>query len=174
MVQVALQPCITKKMYLYHLTLQSGAGVHVAASGTFSSAPHHEVVVARAGSTALELLRLDAESGRLVSVASTMVFCTIRSVAAFRLNQATFDYVIVGSDAGAIVVLRFDAKEKKFVRVHNEVFGKTGCRRIVPGQYLACDPHGRAVMISAIEKQKFVYVLNRKFLKSIFFFFEKF
>jgi splicing factor 3B subunit 3 len=31
----------------------------------------------------------------------------------------------------------------------------------VPGQYLSVDPKGRAVMIGAIEKQKFVYILNR-------------
>lgn len=29
------------------------------------------------------------------------------------------------------------------------------------GQYLAMDPNGRAVMIGAIEKQKFVYILTR-------------
>ncbi len=34
-------------------------------------------------------------------------------------------------------------------------------RRIVPGEYLAADPRGRAIMIGAIEKQKFVYMLNR-------------
>lgn len=48
-----------------------------------------------------------------------------------------------------------------FEKVHLETFGKTGCRRIVPGQYIACDPKGRAIMISAVEKQKFVYILNR-------------
>eukprot|EP00300_Choanocystis_sp_HF-7_P011202 c17356_g1_i1.p1 GENE.c17356_g1_i1~~c17356_g1_i1.p1 ORF type:complete len:1268 (-),score=345.39 c17356_g1_i1:55-3513(-) len=42
-----------------------------------------------------------------------------------------------------------------------ETFGKSGCRRIVPGQFVAVDPRGRACMIGAIEKQKFVYVLNR-------------
>ena len=31
----------------------------------------------------------------------------------------------------------------------------------MPGQYLAVDPKGRACMIAAVEKQKFVYVLNR-------------
>lgn len=29
------------------------------------------------------------------------------------------------------------------------------------GQHIAVDPRGRAFMITAIEKQKFVYVLNR-------------
>ena len=46
-------------------------------------------------------------------------------------------------------------------QVHQETFGKSGCRRIVPGQYLAVDPKGRACMIGAIEKQKLVYILNR-------------
>jgi splicing factor 3B subunit 3 len=45
--------------------------------------------------------------------------------------------------------------------VHKETFGKTGCRRVTPGQYLAVDPKGRAIMIGAIEKQKLVYVMNR-------------
>ena len=31
----------------------------------------------------------------------------------------------------------------------------------MPGQYLAVDPKGRAVMIAAVEKSKLVYVLNR-------------
>lgn len=33
------------------------------------------------------------------------------------------------------------------MQVHQETFGKSGCRRIVPGQYLAIEPKGRAVMI---------------------------
>ena len=41
------------------------------------------------------------------------------------------------------------------------ISGKSGCRRIVPGQYQAIDPKGRAVMIGAVEKQKLVYILNR-------------
>ena len=31
----------------------------------------------------------------------------------------------------------------------------------MPGQYLATDPKGRAVMIGAMEKSKLVYILNR-------------
>ena len=46
-------------------------------------------------------------------------------------------------------------------QVHQETFGKSGCRRIVPGQYLGVDPKGRACMIGAVEKQKLVYILNR-------------
>ncbi len=45
--------------------------------------------------------------------------------------------------------------------MHQETYGKTGCRRVVPGQFLASDPKGRAIMCAAVEKQKLVYVMNR-------------
>lgn len=57
------------------------------------------------------------------------------------------DYVIVGSDSGRIVILEYNPAKNQLERVHMETFGKSGCRRIVPGQYLAIDPKGRAVMI---------------------------
>lgn len=34
-------------------------------------------------------------------------------------------------------------------------------RRVIPGQYLAADPKGRACLIASVEKNKLVYVLNR-------------
>lgn len=48
-----------------------------------------------------------------------------------------------------------------FDKIHQETLGKSGCRRIVSGQYLGIDPKGRAVMVGACEKQKLVYVLIR-------------
>ncbi len=59
------------------------------------------------------------------------------------------------------MILDYDPRTSSFVKVHQETFGKSGTRRIVPGQYLAIDPKGRAVMIAAIEKSKLVYILNR-------------
>lgn len=146
-------------MYLYHLTLQKPTAITAAAEGNFTSAKAKEIVVARG--RILELLRLDVDQGRMVSVFSQDVFGVIRSIAAFRLTGATCDYIVVGSDSGRIVILEFDVKRNCFKKVHEETFGRSGCRRIVPGQYLAMDPHGRAVMIGAVEKQKFVYILNR-------------
>lgn len=58
-------------------------------------------------------------------------------------------------------MLQFNPEKTCFERVHQETYGKTGVRRIVPGQYISADPMGRAFMISAIEKQKFVYIMNR-------------
>lgn len=55
--------------------------------------------------------------------------------------------MVVGSDSGRITILEYNQSKNQFERIHMETFGKSGCRRIVPGQYLAIDPKGRAVMI---------------------------
>ena len=68
---------------------------------------------------------------------------------------------MVGSDSGRIVILQYSAEKNRFDRIHMETYGKSGCRRIVPGKYLATDPRGRSLMIGAVEKSKFVYILNR-------------
>jgi splicing factor 3B subunit 3 len=67
----------------------------------------------------------------------------------------------VGSDSGKVILLEYNAEERRFRKTHEETFGKSGCRRIVPGQFIAVDPHGQAIMIAALEKQKFVYPLKR-------------
>ncbi len=59
------------------------------------------------------------------------------------------DYVVIGSDSGKVVVVEFDTTAKNWKVVHSEVFGRTGCRRAIPGQYLAADPKGRALMIGS-------------------------
>jgi len=145
-------------MFLYNLTLQRTTGVQSSVFGNFSAPKAQEVVVSRGA--ALELLRPD-DTGKLVCVLRSDVFGVIRSLAAFRLAGANRDYLVVGSDSGRVVVLSVDAEHGRFDKVHQETFGKTGCRRIVPGQFLAVDPKGRAIMVGAMEKQKLVYVLNR-------------
>lgn len=57
---------------------------------------------------------------------------------------------MVGSDSGRIVILEYNPNKNMFDKVHQETFGKSGCRRIVPGQYLAIDPKGRAVMVGKL------------------------
>ena len=118
-----------------------------------------EVVVARG--THIELLRQPDVGESLVPIGSTNVFGIIRSMKPFRLTGQKTDFLVIGSDSGKIVVLEWKTDAAAFVRVHEEVFGKTGCRRIVPGQYLAVDPKGRAITLGAVEKQKVVYVMNR-------------
>lgn len=108
----------------------------------------------------LDLIRPD-DSGKIQTLLSVEIFGAIRSLAQFRLTGSQKDYIVVGSDSGRIVILEYNKDKNVFDKIHQETFGKSGCRRIVPGQYLAIDPKGRAVMIGACEKQKLVYVLNR-------------
>ena len=145
-------------MHLYALTLQKSSGITSAVYGNFSAPKLQEVIVARG--KVLELLRPD-ENGKVQSVHATEVFGTIRSLATFRLTGGNRDYVLVGSDSGKVIILEFSAEKACFERVHAETYGKSGVRRIVPGQYVAADPRGRAVMVAAVEKQKLVYILNR-------------
>ncbi|KAL1520024.1 hypothetical protein AB1Y20_023502 [Prymnesium parvum] len=145
-------------MHLYALTLQKSSGITAALYGTFSGARAQEVIVARC--KVLELMRPD-DNGKMQTVFATDVFGIIRSLATCRLTGGNRDYIVIGSDSGKIVIVEFSAEKGCFERVHAETYGKTGLRRIVPGQYIATDPRGRAVMVGAVEKQKLVYTLNR-------------
>ena len=118
-------------MFLYNLTRPPAGAVTGAAYGNFSGAKAHEVVVAR-GKT-LELLRPD-EQGRVQSVCSVEVFGCVRSLAPLRLTGGEKDQLVVGSDSARIVVLEFNADKNGFEKLHQETFGKSGCRRIVPGE----------------------------------------
>ncbi|PWA33076.1 hypothetical protein CCH79_00013090 [Gambusia affinis] len=146
-------------MFLYNITLQRATGITHAIHGNFSGTKLQEIVVSRG--KILELLRPDANTGKVHTLLTMEVFGIIRSLMAFRLTGGTKDYIVVGSDSGRIVILEYHPSKNQFEKVHQETFGKSGCRRIVPGQFLAVDPKGRAVMIGAIEKQKLVYILNR-------------
>ncbi|KAG8834707.1 pre-mRNA-splicing factor rse1 [Serendipita sp. 399] len=146
-------------MHLYNLTLEHASSITSAAVGNFSGLRQQEILISKG--TRLQLLKPDPALGKLSTVLVHDVFGSIRSLAAFRLTGGTKDYAIVGSDSGRIVILEYDPKQNIFVKLYQETYGKTGARRIVPGQMLATDPKGRSVMISAMEKAKLVYVLNR-------------
>ena len=77
------------------------------------------------------------------------------------MAKEDIDYIIATSDSGRITIFEYVAAQKRFNRLHLETFGKSGIRRVIPGQYLAVDPKGRACLIASVEKNKLVYVLNR-------------
>lgn len=146
-------------MHLYNLTLEPSSNVTAAVVGQFSGTRQQEIVVARG--SRLELYQVDTQSGKVSRIVSQDTFGNIRSMVNFRLTGGTKDYVILGSDSGRIVVLEYNAKELRFDKLHQETFGRSGNRRVIPGQYLAADPKGRAVLIGAVEKGKLIYILNR-------------
>ncbi len=143
-------------MRLYHLTTTAPLAGIALASGSFTGSKKQEIVVA--SGTHLHLYRR-LKTGALQAVASAPVYATVRSLGVFRLPGTSRDYLAVTSDAGGVSVLRVD--NAGFHGVVNESFGRTGMRRTVPGEYLACDPYGRALMVGAVERQKFVYQLVR-------------
>ncbi|KAK7815628.1 spliceosome-associated protein 130 b [Quercus suber] len=126
-------------MYLYSLTLQRATGIVCAINGSFSGGKSQEIVVARG--KLLELLRPD-DNGKIQTLLSVETFGAIRSLAQFRLTGSQKDYIVVGSDSGRIVILEYNKEKNVFDKIHQETFGKSGCRRIVPGQYLGIDPKG--------------------------------
>lgn len=88
---------------------------------------------------------------------ATFMFCINTHSCVF------IDYIVVGSDSGRIVILEYHPSKNMFEKIHQETFGKSGCRRIVPGQFLAVDPKGRAVMIGMddIKELQCMYDSNR-------------
>lgn len=147
-------------MLLYHLTLHQPTAISLCASGSFCGGKSHDLAVVR-GNSVLEICTPDPATGKLLVLHSQNVFCKIRSILPFRPIGSTKDLLVVGTDSGAFVLLNFLPEKRMLEKVHQEAFGKSGTRRIVPGQYLAVDPKGRAALIGAVEKTKLVYVLNR-------------
>ena len=143
----------TTEPHLYSLTLQRASAITQACYGNFSAPKAQEIIVSRG--KILELLRPD-ETGKVQCVLSQEIFGVIRELKAFRLTGAPRDYIVIGSDSGRLVILEYNPEKNRFDKIHQETYGKSGCRRIVPGQYLAMDPKGRALIVGAIEKQKFV------------------
>lgn len=149
-----------KMPHFYSLTLESQGSILSAIQGSYSAAKAHEIVVNRGKS--LELLRLDIDVGQTQRVCLMDTFSLVRGISNLRLIGSGKDLVVVTSDSGNIVILDFNKDKNRFERVHSEPYGKSGCRRIVPGHYLAVDPMGRSIMIAAVERQKLVYTLTRK------------
>ena len=137
-------------MHLYSVALSETTAIVHSILGSFTEPNADELVFAKG--KVIELCSIDAITGKVKLVMRQEVFGLVRSIIAFRLMGMQKDFVVLGSDSGRIVILEYDPEEKRFVKVHQETYGKTGCRRIVPGEYLAVDPKGRAIMIGAVEK----------------------
>jgi splicing factor 3B subunit 3 len=146
-------------MFMYSLTIQPPTAVTQAILGQFAGTKEQQIVTA--SGSRLTLHRPDPSQGKIVTALTHDVFGIIRTLAAFRLAGSNKDYIIIGSDSGRITIVEFVPAQNRFNRLHLETFGKSGVRRVIPGQYLAVDPKGRACLIASVEKNKLVYVLNR-------------
>ncbi|KAL2053131.1 hypothetical protein ABVK25_006455 [Lepraria finkii] len=149
----------TSSMFMYSLTIQPPSAVTQAILGQFAGTKEQQIVTA--SGSRLTIHRPDPSLGKISTILSQDVFGIIRTLAAFRLAGSNKDYIIIGSDSGRITIIEYVPSQNRFNRIHLETFGKSGIRRVIPGQYLAVDPKGRACLIASVEKNKLVYVLNR-------------
>ncbi|MCJ1479106.1 pre-mRNA-splicing factor rse1 [Lambiella insularis] len=149
----------TSSMFMYSLTIQPPSSITQAILGQFAGTKEQYIVTA--SGSRLTIHRPDPQQGKITTVLSQDVFGIVRSLAAFRLAGSNKDYIIIGSDSGRITIIEYIPATNRFGRLHLETFGKSGIRRVIPGQYLAVDPKGRACLIASVEKNKLVYVLNR-------------
>lgn len=159
---------------LLDLTLKPSTSILTSLIGDFtgSSGKQQELAILRADGS-IEIWATTsataAEPGLRMLMSSGRTHSVLRSAVPVRLGGSKRDLIVVGSDSGCLSVLDFNmvaagAAGEAGLRpkiLHCPAFGKTGCRRETPGQYLAADPKGRAVMVAAIEKRKLVYVLNQ-------------
>jgi splicing factor 3B subunit 3 len=145
-------------MQLYHLTLERATAIQAACFGSFTGAEvGHEFVMARGAQ--LELWRIVEDSCRLAY--HQEMFGLVRSMQVFRAPGIDRDFLLLASDSGKVVLLQFSVEEDRFRALDLHAYGKSGCRRVVPGQLLACDLRGRAFMLSALEEQRLVYRVER-------------
>ncbi|KAK4106551.1 hypothetical protein N658DRAFT_414786 [Parathielavia hyrcaniae] len=149
----------TSNMFLYSLTIQPSTTISHALLGQFSGTKEQQIITA--SGSRLTLLLPDPRQGKVKTILTHDIFGIIRSIASFRLAGSHKDYIILATDSGRIAIIEYLPKTNKFSRIHLETFGKSGVRRVIPGQYLAADPKGRACLIASVEKNKLVYVLNR-------------
>ncbi|KAL1961706.1 hypothetical protein VTN77DRAFT_1310 [Rasamsonia byssochlamydoides] len=149
----------TSNMFMYSLTIQPPTAITQAILGQFAGTKEQQIVTA--SGSKLTIHRPDPTQGKITPIYSQDVFGIIRTLAAFRLAGSSKDYIIIGSDSGRITIIEYVPSQNRFNRIHLETFGKSGVRRVIPGQYLAVDPKGRACLIASVEKNKLVYVLNR-------------
>ena len=147
-------------MHLYNVTLQTNSCITQACVGNFTGESKKQQILLGKNNI-IELVKVDPNTGTLISIYQQQIFGIIRSLVAFKLTGSKKDFAILGTDSGRIVILEYNQELNVFVKLQQETFGKSGIRRWIPGQYLAADPNGRAVMIGAIERSKFVYILNR-------------
>ncbi|PIA19760.1 hypothetical protein COEREDRAFT_30940, partial [Coemansia reversa NRRL 1564] len=145
-------------MFLYTLTLNAPSVISHAEVGQFSGGKRQELAIVR-HQQHLELCTVDTSSGQMSIEHSQNMFCRIRSIAAIRLPGGSKDYLVLGTDAGALTIVEYTGG--RFVAVQHHEFGRSGLRRQVAGQHVAADPHGRAVIVAAVEKTKLVYVVTR-------------
>ena len=147
-------------MYLGNVTIKPSTTVSQSIIGNFISSNRTDLIIVK-GTSKLELIHIEESVPIKYDILISLeTFSHIRKIAPMKDSYTKKDNLVVLSDSGKIVIFEIDIDKKKFVRINQEIYGKSGCRRITPGEYLAIDNKSRAIMIGGIEKEKFVYIFK--------------
>lgn len=158
-------------LVLYNLTLQKQSNYIHSCTGNFinnydeevSSSLNENLQLCLATENHIELYSLKNRS--LYKIGHDIPFFTIiKNVRTVRNSNLGVDYLIVTSDSGNIAILRFQwnrlTLSLKLEPICIEPIARSGLRRLSPVEYIAVDKHSRCVMISAVEKFKYCYMLS--------------
>lgn len=155
---------INPSFSLYHLSLKQPSGSICSIVGNFSGSRKSQEIV-RATQTALELWKFNKSNNELNQLLSQNTFSNISKISTFKYNgdSTSFskDLILLTSDSGMLTIIEYDLFDNKFISITNESFYKTGIRRLSPCSYISVDPKGRAIMISALERNKLVYTFTK-------------
>ena len=156
-------------MYLGNVTIKQSTTVSQSIVGNFISPNKTDLIIVK-GVSRLELIHIESPISNSFSSSSSPLqietlisletFSHIRKIAPMKDTYTKKDNIVVLSDSGKLIIFEIDINNKKFVRINQEIYGKTGCRRLTPGEYLAIDNKSRAIIIGGIEKEKFVYIFK--------------
>lgn len=145
-----------ESLYLYNLTLRPSSLAPKSIVGQFSGQKKSQELVL-ATSTSIELYRPNSETGKVVKVISQASFANIQNIEKIRLVGTHKDLLVISSDSGKMVVAEFKESMSMFVPLVQEPHSKNGLSRLNLGEYLCVNPKNRALMVSAIERNKLVY-----------------
>ncbi|CBX99445.1 similar to pre-mRNA splicing factor 3b [Plenodomus lingam JN3] len=146
-------------MSLYALTVKHPSATQDAISGDFLGNGKQQILTANG--SRLAILEVSRRQKGFQELYSQDMFGIVRRIAKFRIAGGTKDHIVITTDSGRLVTYEYLPDEHAFKTVHFETYGKSGIRRVVPGEYLAADPKGRAIMLASTEKNKLVYILTR-------------
>nr|BAS01429.1 splicing factor 3b [Lotharella vacuolata] len=143
-------------LYLYDVYLQKNTFIKNVLSGNFSDKFINEFLIVKINS--LDLFEIN-NIGYLKFLSSSLIFGTIISIAKLIIPNSTKNLVNCGSNSGGISFLKY-SNTASWVNIFTHFFGRSGNRRIIPGYHICNDLKGRACIIAAIEKLRFVYIIN--------------
>lgn len=144
----------TESPFLYNLTLRPPS-LHIQSLvGQFSGVKKkYELVLVT--STTLEVHVPDPDTGKVAKIVQQDAFGLIQCIDKMRFAGLQQDLLVITSDSGELTIAKLD--KAQFVPIFRQPHSKNGFRRLTPGEYLCVEPRSRAVMLGALERNKFVY-----------------